>query len=497
MDQRFEQLLLAARSGEEDDFLALLRAVEQDQTVDAATIVGFCRSDDPILRRLGVELGANRREPEVLEALAQLVDDGEEAVRKALAGAMTDVRWWPDDAVVGLLLEDRADAVRLLAVKACLWRPTLANALLGNLSKDRAWTVREAVAECLERHDSRQVAAGLLAGLCLDDDVDVAYACAASLETHIRNLGGYPAEFDRPAVDKLNLGLERAGRCPRRCVDQLRAWLEETCRVEVDLTQVRAFGSVLTEKQQLSQLPRAFEIDDVVEAVEQALHGAVPRAVVLLGPSGAGKSAIVGELAHRLAGRGWHMVRVSPSDFLTGTVYLGEWQTRLSKLIAAVSRPRPIVVYLPNLEELHSVGKSSSTDSNVATALAPYIERGEIVLVGETTEEGFQQGLGSNPALRKLFRPIVVKPLGETATRLILERVAQQAKLDLAPGVLNRILELSDFVNVASVLPGRAVDLLKRVAGGLRDRGGPSRSGISWRRCAWRPAFRSSCSTTP
>ena len=301
MDQRFEQLLIAARSGEEVDFLALLRVLEQDQTVDAVTIVGFCRSDDPILRRLGVVLGANHREPEVLDALAQLVDDQEESVRKALADAMSDVRWWPDDAVVGLLLEDRADAVRLLAVKACPWRPSLTHALLSTLSNDRAWTVREAAAECLERHDSRQVAAGLLAGLCLDDDLDVAYACAASLETHVRSLGGYPAELDRPAVDKLNVGLERAGRCPRRCVDQLQAWLEETCRVEVDLTQVRIFGSVLTEKQHLSQLPRAFGIDEVVEAVEHALHGAVPRAVVLLGPSGAGKSAIVGEMAHRLS----------------------------------------------------------------------------------------------------------------------------------------------------------------------------------------------------
>ena len=156
--------------------------------------------------------------------------------------------------------------------------------------------------------------------------------------------------------------------------------------------------------------------------LNRAAAGAVPRAVVLLGPSGAGKSAIVCELAHRLAGRGWHMLRVASSDFLTGTVYLGEWQTRLSKLIAAVSRPRPIVVYLPNPEELHSVGKSSSSDSNVATALAPYIERGEVVLIGETTEEAFRQGLGSDPSLRKLFRPIAVKPMNERATRVILER---------------------------------------------------------------------------
>ena len=165
-------------------------------------------------------------------------------------------------------------------------------------------------------------------------------------------------------------------------VKQPRAWLEDKCGVEVDFAQLRGFGTVLTEEVQLSQLSRGYCVENVVETIERALAGGPPRAVVLLGASGSGKTAIVGELAHRLAAQGWHLLRIAPADFLTGTVYLGEWQTRLSKLIAAVSRPRPIVLYIPNLEELSSVGKSSSSDSNIASALATYIERGDIVLLG-------------------------------------------------------------------------------------------------------------------
>ena len=88
-------------------------------------------------------------------------------------------------------------------------------------------------------HDSRQAAAGLLAGLCLDGDVDVAYACAASLETHVQRLGGYPTDLDRPSVGKLNLGLERAGRARGVVsIGSAPGW-KKTCRVEVDLDQVR------------------------------------------------------------------------------------------------------------------------------------------------------------------------------------------------------------------------------------------------------------------
>ncbi len=278
------------------------------------------------------------------------------------------------------------------------------------------------------------MAAALLTAVCDDADFDVASAGRRMhpLEVHLKKLDGDPGDLAHPPIDRLSVGLERVGRVPRRRVERLHAWLQEKCRVEVDLVQVRNFGTVLTDKAHLAQLPRAYGVDDAVDSLQRALQGGLPRAVVLLGPSGSGKTAIVCELAHRLAAQGWHLVRVGPTDFLTGTVYLGEWQTRLSKLVAAVSRPRPIVVYIPNLEELSSVGKSHSNDSNVASALAPFIERGEITLIGESTEEAFQQGLGANPALRKLFRQIGVKPLDEKATRLILEKVAHEAKLDLS-----------------------------------------------------------------
>ncbi len=122
MDQRIEELLAAARSGEQKDFLALVRALRQGTKIDAQAIVDFCRSDEPILRRAAVELGTKREEPMVLEALAQLVDDREEAVRDALAVAVADADWWQNDAVVEMLLDDRSDSVRLHAAQACKTR---------------------------------------------------------------------------------------------------------------------------------------------------------------------------------------------------------------------------------------------------------------------------------------------------------------------------------------------------------------------------------------
>src|SRR5437588_720763 len=85
------------------------------------------------------------------------------------------------------------------------------------------------------------------------------------------------------------------------------------------------------------------------------------------------------------ATRPWRVLRISPADFLAGAVYVGEWQTKVRDLVQAVRPPRRVLVYVPNLQELSEAGRSSKSDSNIATALAPYLESGEVAVLGEST----------------------------------------------------------------------------------------------------------------
>ena len=40
--------------------------------------------------------------------------------------------------------------------------------------------------------------------------------------------------------------------------------------------------------------------------------------------------------------------------------------------------PRRVIIYIPNIEELAWMGTWSKSDANVATAMAPFIERGDL-----------------------------------------------------------------------------------------------------------------------
>jgi ATP-dependent Clp protease ATP-binding subunit ClpC len=244
---------------------------------------------------------------------------------------------------------------------------------------------------------------------------------------------------------------------------------------ELDLDSLRNFGTLLTDEIQAGQLARAHQVDAVCDAVHAALCGDAPRAAVLIGESGCGKTAVVYELAHQLlhdpAGPR-HILRVSPAEFLVGTRYIGEWETKVHQLLQTVKHPRPVVLFVPNLEELSEVGTTSKSDHNVATAMAPHIERGDVVVLGETTPDRFRSGLGAVGSLRRLFHPIEMPAAGVPETLAILRAVRDEAGADVPEPVLGRLMELAGYYLAGTAQPGRTVGLLRRVLGSRGERAG-------------------------
>ncbi|HZU96209.1 MAG TPA: HEAT repeat domain-containing protein, partial [Planctomycetota bacterium] len=196
-----------------------------------------------------------------------------------------------------------------------------------------------------------------------------------------------------------------------------------------DKTALGEFGSDLTARVQRGHA-RTHGRDREVELARARLFAEGPRSVVLVGPSGAGKTAIVEEIARRFA----QETRVSPtivlevttSDVLVGTKWLGEWETRLKKLVKAASAPHRVVLYFPDVNQLLEAGRASDTQRNFASMLAPYLERGEIAILGESTPEAFRRGLEREPPFRKLFQVIPVESMTHEAALAVLTGVARE-----------------------------------------------------------------------
>jgi ATP-dependent Clp protease ATP-binding subunit ClpA/protein subunit release factor A len=466
MNTVLPELLEKAKSGAAEAFAALAEGLRAAAEADAGVLLEVARSEELLLRRAVAQVAPRFQTTAAGQAVGILVHDADVEVRSILAGALATLSSGHHDNVVSQLLEDAEDQVRFLAVQAVRHRPALEGPLAARLTRDEEDTIRLAIARVLADAVNPCVLPALVTALGQDENRAVAEACATALETQLERRGGYPNAVARPRLPVLENALQRLTTLGLDRFMRLTTWLNHRVAYDSDPDKLRTFGTLLTEEAEAGRLPRAHGVASICNAVRQALSGAPPRAVVLLGEPGAGKTAIVYELVHLLqhdVPEPWQVVRVSPADLLAGTTWLGEWQTKLRNLVQAVRYPRRVLLYMPNLEELSQAGRSAQSDSNVATALAPHIERGEVVVLGETTPEAFRTGLGAVGSLRRLFHVVEVREASAQQTRAVLQSVRNELGANVPDAVLDRLLELADFYLPGIAQPGRSVGLLRRM----------------------------------
>src|SRR5262249_3352097 len=119
----------------------------------------------------------------------------------------------------------------------------------------------------------------------------------------------------------------------------LMAWLGSQTTVAVDPASLTPYGTDLTALAEAGTLPHAHYVEHGLEMLLKLVQREPWRPIALIGAAGVGKSALVNELVYELAkpeNGGWRVLRVSPSDFMAGTKYLGEWETKLRDLIQTI-----------------------------------------------------------------------------------------------------------------------------------------------------------------
>jgi ATP-dependent Clp protease ATP-binding subunit ClpC len=470
MSDSLDELIARARSGIYEDFNSLVEALRTKALANFEILVEMARSNEEVARRAAISVASAHcfTQPAVLDAMRALARDPVMGVRQALAYALTDFPIWPLDDVVETLLADDMPDVRQAAAYASKPRPGTHAAILTRFKGEPTGWVRSAIAFSLGEANASRALPALLTALAEDIDADVQRNCALSIDLQLTRLNGNTASIAIPSADALAAARQRLRGLTGLATPSLTPWLDKQLVTHVDIQDLAAFGSVLTEEAKAGKLPHAHHVDVIVQAVLRSLHGAPPRAAVLIGESGAGKTAIANEVTHRLLrdpGGAWHVLRMSPADFMAGTKFLGEWETRVQNVIQAIKQPRRVVLYVPNVEELSWMGTWNKSEASVASALAPAIERGEIVILGETTPDGFRKGLGGKPHLRRLFHPIEVMPADPATTHAILQEVVRETGARIEDGLLDRLNDLAEYFSASAQQPGRTVGLLRRVLG--------------------------------
>ena len=134
----------------------------------------------------------------------------------------------------------------------------------------------------------------------------------------------------------------------------------------------------------------------------------------LVGQPGVGKTAIVEGLAQRISQgnvpeniKDKRILSLDMSSLVAGTQYRGEFEKRIKAVIEEVSNDGNIVLFMDEIHTLIGAGGAKGT-LDASNILKPALSRGEIQLIGATTEEEFRKYFEKDAALERRFQPVNV-----------------------------------------------------------------------------------------
>jgi ATP-dependent Clp protease ATP-binding subunit ClpC len=233
----------------------------------------------------------------------------------------------------------------------------------------------------------------------------------------------------------------------------------------------------LTVKAQNGELDPVIGRETEIERVIQILARRTKNNPALIGEPGVGKTAIVEGLAQRIVDgrvpsdlRRKRLVRLDVGSLVAGTMYRGQFEERLKKVIDEIESTDTVLF----IDELHMLVGAGSAGSSMdaANILKPALSRGELQCIGATTLDEYRKHIESDAALERRFQPVFVdEPSVEETIQIlrgIRDRYEEHHKLTITDEALEAAARLAARYVPDRFMPDKAIDLVDEAASRVR-----------------------------
>jgi len=198
--------------------------------------------------------------------------------------------------------------------------------------------------------------------------------------------------------------------------------------------------------------------------------------VIIIGEPGVGKTALVEGFATEIIRgnvpemlKSATLLELDTGALLAGTSYKGEIEDRLKKVINECKKIEKAILFI---DEIHALLDPKGSIGNIGNILKPELARGEITVIGATTQEEYRKIIEPEQAFNRRFEVLTVhEPDEQTCVKMIdvlLDGYKKHHAIEVDKSALPECVRLAKRYAKGKKLPDAAIDLLDRTMAAIK-----------------------------
>ena len=239
-------------------------------------------------------------------------------------------------------------------------------------------------------------------------------------------------------------------------------------------------GRNLTAEAREGKLDPVIGRNKEIQETSEILSRRTKNNPVLVGDAGVGKTAVVEGLAQAIVNgdvpaaiKNKEIISIDISGLEAGTQYRGSFEENVQNLVNEVKAAGNIILFFDEIHQILGAGSTGgdSGSKGLADILKPALSRGELTVVGATTQDEYRNTILKNAALARRFNEVKVNAPSAEDTFKILQGIRdlyqQHHNVILPDQVLKAAVDYSVQYIPQRSLPDKAIDLVDVTAAHL------------------------------
>ena len=298
------------------------------------------------------------------------------------------------------------------------------------------------------------------------------------------NMGGYSTENRRYKINGREVTPEefayyrQTGRLPSN-EEMQAAQAAQQGKIKQDGILAR-LGTNLTDQARDGKLDPVIGRNKEIQETAEILSRRTKNNPVLVGDAGVGKTAVVEGLAQAIVNgdvpaaiRNKEIISIDISGLEAGTQYRGSFEENIQNLIKEVKAAGNIILFFDEIHQILGAGSTGDGQGSkgLADILKPALSRGELSVIGATTQDEYRNTIMKNAALARRFNEVKVNAPSAEDTFKILQGIRPlyeaHHNIELPDAVLKAAVDYSVQYIPQRSLPDKAIDLIDVTAAHL------------------------------